>query len=289
MSLPAYTRLPISSGCRKGFTLVELLVVIGIIALLISILIPALTKAKTVAQRAACLSNLRQLSYATLMYINANRGVFPPHKQTLADPTSFWGDCIMPYLASGNAVNPKPFDDPAQGSETVGENFAVWQFAYDCDHISYGYNAYFLGHYCYSDNSAFYPNMPEYLQGNPTGEKPTTLASGYIKPYDWMKITMVKHSSDCIMFGDSSPPAVFSLWWPKAAMATKATDGPATDGYGSQGIDCVRHKGMGCVAFCDGHAELRYSKDINPKIDPGFAPDTTANCAIRWWDPLQRP
>ena len=76
---------------RSAFTLVELLVVIGIVAVLIAILLPVLSKARAQANRTVCLSNIRQLGTGTLMYCNDNDGYFP----TCAAPDD--GLAYMPY------------------------------------------------------------------------------------------------------------------------------------------------------------------------------------------------
>lgn len=68
------------SRSRQGFTLVELLVVIGIVLLLMMLLLPALSTARESARTAQCQSNLRQLMLATMQFSDVNNGALPSHK-----------------------------------------------------------------------------------------------------------------------------------------------------------------------------------------------------------------
>src|SRR4051812_45734905 len=76
----SYWEQPMRTRRRKksGFTLVELLVVIGIIAILIAILLPALGNAQSAARRVQCQSNLRQLGQSLYAYANENHGWLVP-------------------------------------------------------------------------------------------------------------------------------------------------------------------------------------------------------------------
>ena len=90
---------------QRAFTLVELLVVIAIIALLLSILMPSLRKARQIASRLACAHNLKQINLAVDFYLNENDNFYPSAQDPVSvDPTYWlwmgrgWRFLVEPYI-----------------------------------------------------------------------------------------------------------------------------------------------------------------------------------------------
>jgi len=81
----------------SGFTLIELLVVIAILGLLMSVLLPALRKAKQSAQKLVCFSNMRQTGIALNCYLFTEDGRLPSSSCHLSDPTQFWLYILAQY------------------------------------------------------------------------------------------------------------------------------------------------------------------------------------------------
>jgi prepilin-type N-terminal cleavage/methylation domain-containing protein/prepilin-type processing-associated H-X9-DG protein len=77
-----------AQGGGDGFTLVELLVVIGIISVLLSLLLPAVGRARAAARSTSCLSNVRQVGTAWLMYVAEHKGHLPYYQETATPPAT---------------------------------------------------------------------------------------------------------------------------------------------------------------------------------------------------------
>jgi prepilin-type N-terminal cleavage/methylation domain-containing protein/prepilin-type processing-associated H-X9-DG protein len=235
---------------RRAFTLVELLVVIGIIALLIAILLPALGRARENANRVACLSNLRQLGTAMFMYTGENRGWFP-------------------FSAGLGEI------DPVSGAPYRAEDWIYWQLVRDKTQSRI---APALGGFmdkvlhCPSDEPENhtrkispdpYPYSYTMNMGMSSDPGVASQIGGRV-----VKITAIKHASEKILMCDEDERSLDDGNFNPFLVGTNIENFLATrHDRQQQGI-----KARGNVSFADGHADYVSREYIQDKrhYDPNL-------------------
>jgi prepilin-type N-terminal cleavage/methylation domain-containing protein len=96
-------------SARKAFTLVEMLVVIAIIAILISLVIPAMSRARETARQLACAANVKTWALVMTAYATDNKGRYPSRaSEILQIPGNTWEKQTNPYIDSGLPITNKP-------------------------------------------------------------------------------------------------------------------------------------------------------------------------------------
>ena len=260
-------------GPKKGFTLIELLVVISIIALLLSILMPALGMVKDKARFVVCKTNLKQYSIAMAMYLsecddkypNSHYSIFHAQSGTYADYRCLWHDAGVDYDDVTNQGPLYSYLSPKVHLCPVSVRFAKQR-----------------GHVNYPNDPTPMEPVYSYSQNNYLG--------GYKnnKPVGVLKSSAVRSASSVVLFAEET------LWTMQEPFVAKyilndtcfMPRHPKDGGF--EGGDSIAtyhqtsmnkpNEGVGNAIFIDGHVEL-----VDPKIQHEYSWGKISNSFKSAW------
>jgi len=267
----------------RAFTLVELLVVIGVIGVLMSLLLPALGSARKSAQTVQCASNLRQLATGWQMYANANRRISAPGRlPTFGRPGGVYD------LDNGTQYRPRWYEllGAVQGAyacrnPTAIENdsWTIENSVFLCPAVPdwnnsrnypYGYNYQFLGNArprgMPTGGGAlfwvYYPVMSSSIKAAQTVMAVDCMGTAAGKPESQRSMYYQDGTKSLTARGNKAsfvdPPRLTA----QSDYADHQNRGPEN----RSGPD-PRHKGKLNAAFCDGHVELVTPQDLGYEVD----------------------
>ncbi len=257
---------------KRGFTLIELLVVIAIMGLLMAILLPSLNRAKSLARKVVCMSNVRRLSIAMQFYVNENDGYFPPDRYRQANQGIKVGEYIryrprwIWFLdhGVGPVINPNKYDTEAEFNSAlemdndyfICPSFKNKDYARNIRNGAYGFNYQYISNTRPDPSGTRYSNFPN-------------------------KMTRIRRPLETILIGDSRGAGIphgqhaYTMDPPKMAYSKNARNfGPKSKkivpigGAQKYSPADARHLGKANIAFADGHAESMDYEQMGYEIDP---------------------